>query len=172
MRLTDDMIITAIFSATIKQLPREALLMVDGGYTLTPDDGYWMDKAIRIASAERSAILPGLSTTRLHSLAKQNHIQTVPAGHGFTFSLPEEHLGQCWFRCRELLRATCVPAYGDKPAAIDIKAVTAMASIQLAKEYHVAKTVVNDAIRWRILNSAEHGISWYPSNELSPYYSS
>lgn len=65
--------------------------MVDGGCTLTPDDGYWMDKAIRISSAERSAILPGLSTARLHSLAKQNHIQTAPASHGFTFNLPEEH---------------------------------------------------------------------------------
>ncbi|HBM9260407.1 hypothetical protein [Citrobacter europaeus] len=172
MRLTDDKIITAIFSATIKRLPREALLMVDGGYTLTPDDGYWMDKAIRISSAERSAILPGLSTARLHSLAKQNHIQTAPAGHGFTFNLPEEHLGQCWFRSREILRAACVPAYGDKPAAIDLKTVTAMASTQLAKEYYVAKTVVNDAIRWRIISSAEHGIGWYPPTEPSLYYSS
>lgn len=62
----------------------------------------------------------------------------------------------------EILRAACVPAYGDKPALIDFKTVTAMASTQLAKEYYVAKTVVNDAIRWRIISSAEHGIGWYP----------
>ena len=85
MRLTDDKIITAIFSATIKQLPREALLMVDGGYTLTPDDGYWMDKAIRIASAERSAILwgcrqlafilwPNRTISRQHLLAMVSHL--------------------------------------------------------------------------------------------------
>lgn len=171
MKLTNEKIIHAIFFATMRQLPRAALLAESAGYTLTPDDGYWMDKAIRIPSAKRLEVRPGLTNSRLHSLARQNHIQLEPAGHGFTFNLPEEYLGQCWFRARELLNAAGVPPYGDKPRPIDIKTVTEAVSFRLVREYYVAQTGYFDDLRWRIFSYAKTGMPCLPINQKSihPY---
>lgn len=169
MKLTTEKIIHAIFFATIRQLPRAALLAENAGYTLTPDDSYWMDKAIRIPSARRQEVRPGLTNSRLHSLARQNHIQIEPAGHGFTFSLPEEHLGKCWFRTRELLSAAGVPSYGDEPRPLDLKTVTERVSIRLAREYYVTQSCNLDGLRWRILSYAETGMPYLPINQKSTH---
>lgn len=151
MKLTTTQIMAAISRATLHQLPERALHRIAGGYTLVPDHGYWMDKAIKHLSSEREKVIAGLSSSRLHSLEAQGHIQIESIGRGFTYCLPEEQLGQCWFRTRSILRDSGIPDYGDKPVTLNITPIIESAVSMLNKEFSIQEVDDYGQTRWHIV---------------------
>ena len=141
MKLTNTQIIESIFAATLGQLPGRALLRSRAGVTLFPDEWHSMKKAISHMSTDRTEILPNISSEqsryRLHNLERKGLLVADRAGNAFTFWLPEEHLGQCWFRTRELLKIAGIPDYACRPVQINTTALESTVHQQLLSEFHI-----------------------------------
>lgn len=139
MKLTNTQIIEAVFAATLGQLPGRALLHSSAGVTLSRDDWRSMKKAISHMSTDRAEMLPDISYEqsryRLRSLERKGLLVADRAGTAFSFWLPEEHLGQCWFRTRAILKRSGIPDYGERPVRVNTAMIELAIRQQLLTEF-------------------------------------